>query len=53
MGMPANTARLLLAILVVAAIVLVMFVTGWADDRAPPGSTGRVPVAPATTDTSP
>jgi hypothetical protein len=39
-------------LLVVAAIVVLVFVTGWADDRAPAGSKGRVPVTrPATTGT--
>ena len=47
--MPANTARTIILIVAVAATVIVMFVTGWADDKAPPGSGGRVPV----TDTAP
>ena len=39
-------------LVVVAAIVALAFVTGWADDRAPAGSKGRVPVTrPATDDT--
>jgi flagellar biosynthesis/type III secretory pathway M-ring protein FliF/YscJ len=43
------TARTLLAIAIVAAIVVVVFVSGWADDKAPPGSQGRAKVtAPAT-----
>jgi hypothetical protein len=43
-----ETARIALLLLVVAAIVGVMFVAGWADNRAKPGSVGRVPVATAT-----
>ena len=42
--MPANTIRVVIFVVAVAAIVIVMFVTGWADDKAPPGSGGRVPV---------
>jgi hypothetical protein len=44
MGVPANTARIIIVVVAVAAVVIVMFVTGWADDKAPPGSGGRVPV---------
>jgi hypothetical protein len=36
--------RLLLVLAVIAAIVVLLFVTGWADDRAQPGSSGRVQV---------
>jgi hypothetical protein len=36
--------RILLVVLLVAAIVIVVFAAGWADDRARPGSSGRVPV---------
>jgi len=36
--------RILLVVLLVAAIVIVVFATGWADDRARQGSTGRTPV---------
>ena len=35
------TARTLLAIAIVAALVVVAFLSGWADDKAPPGSRGR------------
>jgi hypothetical protein len=42
--MEPHIARILILIVAVAAIALVMFVTGWADDKAPPGSGGRVPV---------
>jgi hypothetical protein len=37
--------RILLAVLLVVAILIVVFATGWADDRAEPGSTGRAPVS--------
>ena len=40
-----HPARILLVVLVVAAILIVVFATGWADDRAKPGSTGRAPVS--------
>jgi hypothetical protein len=36
--------RIVLALLAVGAVVIVMLVTGWADDKAKPGSGGRVPV---------
>jgi hypothetical protein len=42
--MPSNIARIIMVVVAVAAIVIVMFVTGIADDKAPPGSGGRVPV---------
>ena len=32
-------------ILLVVAILIVVFASGWADDRAKPGSTGRAPVS--------
>ena len=38
-------ARILLAVLLVIAVLIVVFATGWADDRAKPGSTGRAPVS--------
>jgi hypothetical protein len=44
MRVPANTARLIMFVVAVAAVVIVIFVTGLADDKAPPGSGGRVPV---------
>jgi hypothetical protein len=37
--------RILLAVLLVVAVLIVVFATGWADDRAKPGSTGRAPVS--------
>ena len=36
--------RILLAVLLVVGFLIVVFATGWADDNAKPGSTGRVPV---------
>jgi hypothetical protein len=42
------TARTLLAIAIVAALVVVVFVSGWADDKAPPGSRGRGQVSTTT-----
>ena len=53
MRVPANTARILILVVAVAATVIVMFVTGWADDKAPPGSGGRVPVTETGTNDSP
>ena len=45
-----DAARTLLAIAIVAALIVVLFVSGWADDKASPGSQGRGQVsAPATT----
>jgi hypothetical protein len=38
---PANTARIIVVV-AVAAIVILMFATGLADDKAPPASGGRV-----------
>ena len=43
-----SAARIALLLVAVAAIVGVMFVAGWADNKAKPGSVGRVPVATAT-----
>ena len=40
-----HPARVLLVVLLVAAVLVVVFATGWADDRAKPGSTGRAPVS--------
>jgi hypothetical protein len=37
--------RILLAVVLVVAILIVVFATGWADDRAKPGSTGRATVS--------
>ena len=41
------------SLVAVAAVVIVMLVTGLADDKAPPGSGGRVPVTHTGTDDSP
>lgn len=42
--MPTNTGQIIVFVVAVAAIVIVMFAAGWADDKAPSGSGGRVPV---------
>jgi hypothetical protein len=44
MRVSANIARIIIFVVAVAAVVIVMFVMGWADDKAPSGSKGRVPV---------
>jgi hypothetical protein len=36
-----SSVRIIVALVVVAIVVILIFVTGWADDRARPGSTGR------------
>jgi hypothetical protein len=43
-----NAARIIILLVAVSAVVVVMLVTGWADDKAKPGSGGRVPVPTAT-----
>ena len=43
-----STARIVILLLAVGAVVVVMLVTGWADKKAEPGSGGRVPVPTAT-----
>ena len=48
--MATNMARAILAVVAVAIVVILLLVSGWADDKARPGSTGRSPVAPATND---
>jgi hypothetical protein len=48
-----NTARIILVLAVVAAVVAVMFVTGSLDDKAKPGSGGRVPVPTETASPAP
>jgi hypothetical protein len=45
-----NTARFIIFLVAVGAVVVVMLVTGSADDKAEPGSSGRVPVTTATPD---
>jgi hypothetical protein len=37
--------RILVVLVIVAAILIVVFAAGWADDRAKPGSAGRAPVS--------
>jgi hypothetical protein len=39
-----NRARIIIVVVAIAAIVFLVFVTGWADDKAPAGSKGRVEV---------
>jgi hypothetical protein len=46
--MRSNTARIISFLVAVAAVVILMFVAGWADDKAAPGSQGRVPVGDMT-----
>jgi hypothetical protein len=41
---PGRAVKLLSLLALAAAIVVVMLATGWADDKAPAGSKGRVPV---------
>jgi hypothetical protein len=53
MRMPANTVRIIIVVVAVVAIAIVIFVTGLADDQAPPGSGGRVPVTHTGTNDSP
>jgi hypothetical protein len=52
MHIPANTARIIIVVVAVAAVVILIFATGLADDKAPPGSGGRVPVTDTGTDDS-
>ena len=41
---PRSAVKLLILLAVVVAFVVLLLVTGWADDKAPPGTKGRVPV---------
>jgi hypothetical protein len=41
---PSSAVKLLILLAVAAAVVVLMLASGWADDNAPPGSQGRVPV---------
>jgi hypothetical protein len=43
MHVPANTARIIVVVVAVAAIVIVTFVTGLADDKAPPAAGAGCP----------
>jgi hypothetical protein len=45
-----TTARLIILLVAVCAVVAVLVLTGNADDKAKPGSGGRVPVPTATAD---
>jgi hypothetical protein len=49
----ADVARLLVAAVAVAAVVILMLVTGWADDRSSPGTRGRVPITQTVSDDAP
>jgi hypothetical protein len=53
MRVPANTVPIIIVVVAVAAIVTVLLVTGLADDKAPAGSGGRVPVTHTATNDSP
>jgi hypothetical protein len=37
-------ARILVVLAIIAVLVVIALATGWADDKAPPDSRGRVPV---------
>jgi hypothetical protein len=52
-SMRASTTRIVLLVVVVAALVTPLLVTGWADDKAPPGTGGRAPVTDTAPDDSP
>jgi hypothetical protein len=51
--MTRNSVRIIVFVLAVAAVVILVFVTGWADDKAQPGSTGRVKVTRTDTNATP
>ena len=53
MHIAANTARIVLVVAAVAGIVILILVTGLAEDKAPPGSGGRMPVTETGTNDSP
>jgi hypothetical protein len=53
MRAPGHIARIIIFVVAVAAIVIVIFVTGSADDKAAPGSGGRVPVTSPSGSNSP
>jgi hypothetical protein len=52
MHLPTNITRVIVFAVAVAAVVIVMLVTGSADDKASPGSGGRVPVTATPSDDS-
>jgi hypothetical protein len=49
--MPArgDLARIAVLLVLLAVVVAVVLLTGWANDQAPPGSRGRVPVTHTST----
>jgi hypothetical protein len=47
---PAHITRVIIFAVAVAAVVIVLLLTGSADDKAQPGSGGRVPVTATPTD---
>jgi hypothetical protein len=50
--MPASAARIVILVVTVAAIVILILATGWADDKAQPGTGGRAPVTNSSADDS-
>jgi hypothetical protein len=48
-----NRARIIIVVVAVAAVVILTFVTGWANDDARPGSIGRGQVTQPATNGSP
>jgi hypothetical protein len=50
MAIPRDITRFMVFLAAVAAVVIIMFATGSADDKAPPGSQGRGPVVDMATD---
>jgi hypothetical protein len=53
MRAPGHIARIIIFVVAVAAVVILIFVTGTADEKAAPGSGGRVPVTSPSTSDSP
>jgi hypothetical protein len=39
--MPLNRAAIIALVVAIAALLALVFIAGWADDKAPPGSQGR------------
>jgi hypothetical protein len=52
-GVYVNTTRIIIFAVTVAAIVVLIVVTGWGDDKAERGSGGRVPVTSPAQDDPP
>jgi hypothetical protein len=52
MHLPTNITRVIIFAVAVAAVVLALLVSGSADDKASPGSGGRVPVTATSPDDS-